>query len=92
LIPRPSLSGGRQPAANSRAGIQETMMARQAVKFEIPDDAPRGTCSGCAAAIAWISTATGKRMPVDADGTSHFATCPKAAHFRRAAPRGGELA
>ena len=42
-----------------------------------------GKCRGCGAAIVWVKTAKGKNMPVDADGQSHFATCPKAQDFRR---------
>jgi hypothetical protein len=70
-------------------------------------------CRSCGAEVFWAVTASGKRMPVDADVTadgnvsigpdglayvvpaghvaspayprytSHFATCPNAAHHRR---------
>lgn len=55
-------------------------------------------CSGCGALIVWFRTASGKRMPVNAETTkptdaehqldlkrhtSHFATCSKANEFRR---------
>lgn len=53
------------------------------IKFTIPDDAVVKRCSGCGKDIYWIVTAKGKRMPVDPDGTSHFATCEKAADFRK---------
>lgn len=64
------------------------------VTFEIPPDAERGRCRGCGAAIAWIVTDKGRRMPVNleewrpTDGTSvrgesHFATCPDAKRFRK---------
>lgn len=50
-------------------------------------DGARGSseCRGCKATIWWVPTATpNKFMPVDADGRSHFITCPKAELFRRA--------
>lgn len=53
------------------------------ILFEIPQGAPPARCRGCLQPIYWIITKAGKRMPVDPDGTSHFATCPKAASFRR---------
>jgi len=53
------------------------------VKFEIPPSASPTECRGCKALIYWIKTAAGKPMPVNADGISHFATCEKAAEFRR---------
>jgi len=41
-------------------------------------------CNGCGAEMEWWLTPKGKRMPVDpGTGESHFATCPKAAQFRR---------
>lgn len=42
-------------------------------------------CRACGASIRFESTASGKLMPVDADGTSHFATCPQAERFRKPA-------
>lgn len=39
-------------------------------------------CDGCRAVMAWWETPAGKRSPHDYDGTSHFATCPKASRFR----------
>jgi hypothetical protein len=53
-------------------------------------------CRSCSAAIIWLTTTSGKAMPVDADSVkaddttfdharhvSHFATCPNATHHRR---------
>jgi len=40
-------------------------------------------CRGCGAPIAWAVTATYRSMPLDRDGTSHFATCPDAERFRK---------
>lgn len=38
---------------------------------------------GCGATVYWWETASGKLSPHDADGTSHFATCPVAGQFRK---------
>jgi len=41
------------------------------------------TCRGCRATIYWATTARGNRMPLNEDGTSHFATCPVANAYRK---------
>ncbi len=52
--------------------------------FKIDTDAPPSKCKGCGADIWWFhNVVTGRDMPCDRDGTSHFATCPKAAQFRK---------
>lgn len=51
--------------------------------FEIPVGTPASACRSCHARIFWIRTTAGKSMPVDTDGTSHFATCPNAAKHRK---------
>lgn len=38
---------------------------------------------GCGAPILWVVTKAGKKMPLNGDGTTHWATCPKAIEFRR---------
>lgn len=62
------------------------------VTFPIPPAAPVVGCRSCRAPVVWITTAAGKRMPVDyvreagqppPAGASHFATCPNAADWRR---------
>ena len=54
------------------------------MQFKVDTDAPPSKCKGCGAAIWWIeSVTTGKKMPVNKDGTSHFSNCPKAVEFRR---------
>jgi len=40
-------------------------------------------CRSCGAPIEWVKTDAGKWMPVDPDGTSHFATCPDAEKWRK---------
>lgn len=58
---------------------------REPVKYAVPVDAMLTQCraSECRRSIYWIITPAGKRMPVDTDGTPHFATCPAASRFRR---------
>lgn len=51
--------------------------------FAIPEGTPLATCRSCRANVRWIITEAGNRMPVDLDGTSHFATCPNAAKHRK---------
>lgn len=52
------------------------------ITFEIPEGTEPSRCKGCKALIYWIKTRADKNMPVDPDGTSHFATCPNANKFR----------
>lgn len=66
---------------------------RKQIKYEIPPDADRSICgkgrakwrgySGCGNEIWWVKTKKGKFMPVDPDGTPHWATCPKASKFKK---------
>ena len=51
--------------------------------FTIPEGTPASTCKGCGATFYWVQTRSGRAMPVDPDGLSHFATCPAAAKFRK---------
>lgn len=67
-----------------KAGIETVIVG---VQLEAPgegytyrDTAP---CRGCRATIHWWETPNGKLGPYDPDGTSHFASCPKQAEFRR---------
>jgi hypothetical protein len=61
------------------------MDSRKPPLFAIPPGIPSSICRAeeCGATIFWIRTIGGKRMPVNPDGTSHFATCKKADEFRR---------
>lgn len=46
--------------------------------------AQRGECRGCKAEIWWVrNPVTEKPHPWNADGTSHFATCPNGPAFRK---------
>ena len=53
------------------------------IRFDIPKGTSASKCKGCQEYIYWIKTRNGKNMPVNADGTSHFATCSKASDFRK---------
>jgi hypothetical protein len=56
-------------------------------RFLVPEgfmpDEHSARCRSCNALIVWTVTPHQKRMPVDPDGKSHFATCPQAAAWRR---------
>ena len=43
----------------------------------------QGTCRSCGAPITWGLTKNGKRCPFNADGASHFGTCPQAKHWTK---------
>jgi hypothetical protein len=45
-----------------------------------------GPCKGCGQVMLWTTTPAGKRAPLNADGSSHFATCLKADQFRKRKP------
>ena len=51
--------------------------------YEIPKGTPQARCRSCEAPIWWVKTERGKNMPVNADGTSHFSSCPEANKWRR---------
>ena len=51
------------------------------IKYDIPEGVRPSPCKGCSADIYWIRTKNGKWMPVDADGTPHWATCPDRKKF-----------
>jgi len=42
-----------------------------------------GRCRSCRAEVLWCVTPRGKKAPINADGASHFATCPEAEQWRR---------
>lgn len=46
-----------------------------------------GTCGagsrpGCGAGIWWVTTKAGKAMPLNSDGTPHWANCPNSREFK----------
>lgn len=61
------------------------MSERPKITYPIPVLTPAALCRGCKAEIYWIKTPAGKAMPVDPDGTPHWATCERAADFKRPA-------
>lgn len=40
-------------------------------------------CRSCRAEILWCVTPAKRKAPINRDGTSHFATCPEAASWRK---------
>lgn len=55
--------------------------------FTIPDGytfLSASRCRACEERIAWCRTKADRTAPLNADGTSHFATCPDAQQFRKA--------
>lgn len=45
--------------------------------------ANEGRCQACQARIWWVKMPSGKAMPVQDNGISHFAECPEAKRFRK---------
>lgn len=63
--------------------LEDQTPKKKEIKFAIPPDADFTHCGGCKDPIYWIRTRNNKRMPVNPDGVSHFATCSHAKKFRR---------
>jgi len=59
------------------------MSPRHEVRYEIPDGVDSVPCRGCNERIYWVKTKNDRPMPVNPDGTPHWATCRKAAEFRK---------
>lgn len=74
-----------EPAANGPAdlGWNDQSTGRAPLRFQIPPGTRANSCRSCGATIFWFVTNRNRRMPLDGDGTSHFATCPNAAQHRR---------
>ena len=56
-------------------------MSSSKTTYEIAPGTKAVPCKGCGADIYWMKTKAGKNMPCNADGTSHFETCPKSREF-----------
>jgi hypothetical protein len=50
--------------------------SKAAFHMEVPTGTKPSVCRDCATEVFWVKTAKGRNVPLDADGTSHFATCP----------------
>ena len=55
---------------------------KKTITFPIPFGTLPAVCRGCKARIYWINMESGKLMPVNPDGVSHFATCIEAGRWR----------
>ena len=64
------------------------MSTRPVTKIEITPDSNEGVCRSpkCRKRIMWVPMPSGKRLPVDPDGTPHWATCVDAESFRKTKP------
>lgn len=81
------------PAPDAAPPAKGTAAPRAEVRYRAVLDAQQSACRSCGAAIVWIVTTAGRRMPLskaswrpdDQGGTylSHFADCPNAADHRR---------
>jgi hypothetical protein len=69
------------PAVSADDLLPQGWNAPAGYTLELRD--PPARCRSCRAEIAWSITPAGRRMPLDRDGVSHFATCPYAAEHRR---------
>lgn len=52
-------------------------------RIRIPGNARKDTCRGCGKTIYFVLTEAGKWAPTNPDGSSHFATCLRAAFYRK---------
>ncbi len=68
----------------SRYRLDDESRARFAALFKVMG-IERKECKACGAAIYFVASPKGKRIPYTEDGVSHFADCPHANNFRRAA-------
>ncbi|WP_168130385.1 hypothetical protein [Synechococcus sp. PCC 7502] len=55
------------------------------MQYHIPSGAQGGFCKRCKARIFWIETKNKNWMPVEPDGTPHWARCVSPNFFRRSA-------
>ena len=91
-LARGSVAGNSQPslfdepAPNGPADLgwnKQQSITRGPQLFPIPPATPPRACRSCGASVFWIITTRGRRMPANADGTSHLSNCPNAAEHRR---------
>ena len=53
------------------------------MKIKIPEGTPQSRCRKCDKYFYFVRMPSGKLMPVDIDGTSHFATCAGADEIQK---------
>lgn len=67
----------------SDASHAPTTAPPAAKRYAIAEGEQPKRCKGCSATIYFATTAAGKYMPVNPDGTSHMDTCPERDLFRK---------
>lgn len=63
--------------------MRQMNIMKNQIRFEIPRGTKPAKCRSCGEFIYWITTVSYKKMPVNKDGISHFATCPFADKHRK---------
>jgi hypothetical protein len=53
------------------------------VRYEVPAGDFGRPCQACGKNIYFVKTPTGKYMPIEWDGTAHWANCPERAQFKK---------
>lgn len=83
LVPAEEIIGSHMAAEVHRlsAELEHARALMQALLKHVGSSA---YCKGCGAQILWVRHVdNGKSVPYDPDGINHFATCTKAAQFKR---------
>lgn len=62
---------------------EEIRRLEKNILFVLGHVGDRGVCRSCGAAIFWVRSRGGKPMPLNRDGSSHFADCPNAEAHRK---------
>ncbi len=72
------------PTLAAKLGIKPAGL-KEALIFPIQPGDREAQCMSCQTRVFWVTTNTGRKMPADPNGISHFCSCPGAsAHRRRA--------
>lgn len=77
-------SRGETPTQAAERLEKENERLKKNTLFLLRQLGEPGRCRSCSAQVFWIKVRTGKLMPMDQDGASHFSTCPEASEWRRA--------
>ncbi|MGA8594473.1 MAG: hypothetical protein WB676_06985 [Bryobacteraceae bacterium] len=89
LCARPVSQHGDSPDDCARHAILRIEAIEQRAASLIKLVGEPGTCRGCGAEIFWVKAfKSGKPVPYDPSGITHFATCSKAQEFRKPMEQG----